>query len=88
MGDPRQNWPDPTDESVLLIAFNNVLKRHPRPWTVEQDWAFNVNDASGDRVALCAMLKDAEYLIALAERIDGEIAEFVKDFEEELRADP
>ncbi len=54
----------PTAEMALDELVSDLLRRHPAPWRVEDDWGHNVLDVDGREVSHCVMRRDVADLIA------------------------
>lgn len=56
-----------THELALLRAvLDSQLRKHPLPWRVERDWAFEVTASDGAVIVKCPTNQEAEALIVLA----------------------
>lgn len=63
------------DHAWLLCGFvSAIVDGHQWPWKIEQDWTWEVIDASGQVVTKCQRRSQAEALIELAREIREEQA--------------
>lgn len=68
---------DESPESDLLwLLITPLMKDHPRPWRIEQDWTWEVYDASGGLVLKCMSPVEASLLCDLVKKYDADEKEF------------
>lgn len=67
------------------LLFRQLMK-HPLPWTVDQDWTFEVLDSKGACIAKFQRSDQAEEMIAAAEALQAYLVESQRKADEELRA--
>jgi hypothetical protein len=77
MSDADQKW-------LLSYFINNLISKHPLPWTIDHDWVCDVYDAKGCIIMGCRYTSQAETLITLANKIAEENKQIAVMIEELL----
>lgn len=71
-------------DQLLRGVIDELLREHPLPWTVDQDWAYEVIARDGALIAKFQKARQAQELVDFAQNRKAEIEKNVRKLEEYL----
>lgn len=78
-----------TEKTQTELLFNpildQILERHPLPWTAKQDWTLEVIAADGTIIAKCLRSDQAQAIINFAERRQAVLNSRIEETERFLK---
>ena len=73
------------ESQLLHDLLHNQLLSHPLPWTIEQDWTWEVTAADGALIAKCPSYERARALVDAAEEMARKSLEAEECIEREMQ---